>query len=322
MIEAIASYLPRSVLTNDELARQFPHKWTADTILEKTGIRQRHIAGEDETIVDMGFHACRRLSGKSDSFAPDFVLFCTQSQEHALASSACLLQHRLGLPESTGGLDIESGCSGYIYGLAVAAGLLKSGASKQLLFVTSEAYSQHIHHDNVACRTIFGDGATATLLTAESASELSAFAFGSDGEGQRHLAVPNQGDPGDWPFGAGCLHMNGPEVFSFTIARVPETVERILVSAQLDISDVDYFVFHQANAFMLEHLRKKLSIPQEKFVTFLENSGNTVSNTIPLALEQCIDQRQIEDGMVIMLLGFGVGLSWGGCILHWRAAKA
>ncbi|MGK0186242.1 MAG: 3-oxoacyl-[acyl-carrier-protein] synthase-3 [Verrucomicrobiales bacterium] len=327
MIQDIASYLPETILSNEAIAALFPQQWSAEKIFQKTGIRQRHIAADGESVVDMAEVASLRLRARSENFAPDFILFCTQSPDRPLASSACQLQHRLELSMSTGALDLDSGCAGYIHGLAVAAGLLQAGISQQLLFVTSELYSRRLHPDDPSCRTIFGDGATATLLTIDDSSakssnppRLSHFAFGSDGGGQRHLAIPGPDCPGDWQFGPGHLHMNGPEVFAFTIAHVPQTVQRVLDAAECNLEDIDYFVFHQANAFMLEHLRKKLAIPQEKFVLHLEHSGNTVSNTIPMALESCIAQHVFKDGMKIMLVGFGVGLSWGGCILLWRSA--
>jgi 3-oxoacyl-[acyl-carrier-protein] synthase III len=319
VIEAIASYLPELIVSNEALAGTFAN-WTAEKIFQKTGIRERHIAAAGETVVDMAAHACRGLAESRDcgELAPDFILFCTQSPEQSLSSSACLLQHRLNLPASTGALDIASGCSGYLYGLAGAHGLLTTGVARRILFVTSETYSRLLHPEDAGCRTLFGDAATATLLTADSGHQLSAFAFGTDGAGQQHLTVPNAGDEGQWQFGPGCLHMDGPEVFAFTIAHVPETVHRVLTLAQIALEDVDYFVFHQANAFMLEHLRKKLGIPREKFILHLEHTGNTVSNTIPLALEHCISRNLFEPGMKIMLVGFGVGLSWGGCMLDWR----
>jgi len=332
MIKAIASHLPVTTLTNEQLAREFGD-WTAEKIFEKTGIRQRHISGPDQCASDLAFEAAKTLLESVGTSSMDFLLFCSQAPDYLLPTTACLLQHRLGLPTTCGSLDYNLGCSGYIYGLALGQSLIHSGLGQNVLLLTADTYTHYLRPEDRSTRTIFGDGASATLLSSAARSRLHSFVFGTDGSGAEQLIVRSGGARGRTPAGrrqaeasAGnsnavdeaCLFMNGPEIFSFTIQAVPALVGAVMKKAGLSLGQVDYFVFHQANAFMLEHLRKRLKIPTGKFEFCLEHCGNTVSSTIPIALESAIHANRIKPGMKVLLAGFGVGLSWGGCILEWN----
>ena len=315
MIAAIASHFPESALTNEELAADFP-EWSPEKIFQKTGIRRRHIAAPRETAADLAFRAAERLFESHDRSQVDFLLFCTQAPDYFLPASACLLQHRLGLRTGMGALDFNLGCSGYIYGLALAQSLLDGGMAEAILLLTGDTYSRFIAPEDHSTRTIFGDAAAATLLTRASRSRLHSFVFGTDGSGAAQIIV----ESGACRHGGAIprLAMNGPEVFNFTLQVVPSLVEAVLRKAGLTPDQVDLYVFHQANAFMLEHLRRKLQIPPEKFVLALENCGNTVSSTIPIALQSAHGSGALKPGSRILLAGFGVGLSWAGCILEWN----
>jgi len=324
----IVGHLPLNILGNDELARLYPD-WTAEKIFEKTGIRERHVVLEGECASDLAFAAAERLFvGRARE--ADYLLFCTQTPDYLLPTTACVLQHRLGLPTTCAALDFNLGCSGYIYGLSLANSLLQSGAAQRVLLLTADTYSRLIHPQDKSTRTIFGDAGTATLLSKESGARLHSFVLGSDGSGADQLMVKAGGarfpQPNDLPtttddsgnvHAPGCLYMNGPEIFNFTLKAVPKLVREVLEKAKLSLDEVDLVVFHQANAFMLEHLRRKLGIAPEKFVLHLELCGNTVSSTIPLALENAITTGRLKPGMKVLLAGFGVGYSWGGCILEW-----
>lgn len=328
MITHISGYLPESVLRNEQLSEAYPD-WTAEKIFEKTGIRERRVVQEGECASDLAFAAAERLLGVGAKDA-DYLLFCTQTPDYLLPTTACLLQHRLGLPTTCAALDFNLGCSGYIYGLSLSHSLLQSGAAKKVLLLTADTYTRLIHPQDKSTRTIFGDAGTATLLDRESGVRLHSFVLGSDGAGAEQLMVKVRG--ARFPRGDGlpttiddsgnvhdpaCLYMNGPEIFNFTLKAVPKLVRDVLERAKLSLDEVDLVVFHQANAFMLEHLRRKLGILPEKFVLHLEYCGNTVSSTIPLALEQAIASGRLRRGMKVLLAGFGVGYSWGGCILEW-----
>lgn len=314
----IGYFLPNNIETNEFLVSDMKLSWSADDIFAKTGIKQRHIAKEAECASDLGVLAAERLFALHENLRDkiDFLLFCSQSPDYALPSTASLLQKRLGLSKDCGSLDINQGCSGYIYGLALAKGLIESAAASNVLLITAETYSKYIAKDDKQTRTIFGDGAAATLIQAEKCDveKLHAFVFGSDGRGKCNLIVPNSGARKDAKDNRH-LFMDGPEIFQFTLSVVPKTVRKILAQADLKLEDIDYFIFHQANAFMLKHLRNKLKISEDKFFIDLEDTGNTVSASIPIALCRARKNGMVHSGMKVMLLGFGVGYSWGGCIV-------
>lgn len=301
----IACALPEMVVSNDDLARIYP-EWTAEKIFAKTGIASRHVAGDGETALDLAGRAAKGLFSMHGVTAEeiDFLLLCTQSAEYALPSSACLLQNRLGLPASVGAIAFDHGCSGYIYGLSLAKGLISGGMAKNVLLVTAETYTKYIAIEDKSTRTIFGDGAAATLIDEEVATKIGAFSFGTDGSGAEKLIVRD-----------GKLFMDGPEIFNFTLDAVPKTMDDVLARNNLTREDIDLYVFHQANKFMLDTIRKVNGLPRDKFYVNLENTGNTVSSTIPIALKQLDEDGRLKAGMKVMLMGFGVGLSWGATII-------
>ena len=338
---AIAYFLPDAILNNATLAAGFSD-WTPEKITEKTGILERHIAGENECASDLAVQACRKLFASSHCRREeiDFLLLCTQSPDYFLPTTACIVQDRLGLPTSCGALDFNLGCSGFVYGLGLAKGLVETGQAKNVLLVTAETYSKFIHQNDRSVRTIFGDGAAATLVQAvpddaASGEPIGSFVYGTDGRGAGNLIVPAGGMRQRIPaveqaqvdaFGnertSSNLYMNGAEIFSFTLRAVPEAVCRLQATMQLRMEDIDLIVFHQANRYMLEHLQKKLRIPREKFVVAMEHVGNTVSSTIPIALSDAVAAGRLSYGERAMLVGFGVGYSWAATVIRWRLGCA
>ena len=325
-IKAISYYLPEKVVTNEQLVEEFP-EWSVDKIAKKVGINERHIAADDETAGDMAFKAAEKLiqeNGiKRDSI--DFVLLCTQSPDYFLPSTSCIIQSRLGLPTKCGAFDFNLGCSGYEYGLAVAKGLIVSGVAKNILLLTAETYNKHIHPKDKGNRTIFGDGATASLVSTEGFAKIGEFVLGSDGSGydrlihktgaMRHYQPLNDfhEDENGTPLSSDHLYMDGKAIFDFTSDIVPPMIEETLVKHQIKMNDVDLFVFHQANRYMINYLRKLIEIDKDKFYVFMEGVGNTVSSTIPIALCEAKKEGKLHGNVV--LAGFGVGLSYGATIL-------
>ena len=301
----IAYSLPKTSLTNADLVRVYP-EWTEEKILSKTGIASRHVTSKDESALDLAERAANRLfaSCAISGDAIDFLLLCTQSPSYKLPSSACLLQERLRIPTTAGALSFDHGCSGFIYGLALAKGLISGGMARNVLFVTSETYTKYIAQEDKSTRTIFGDGAAATLIDEGAIAKIGAFSFGTDGSGSEKLMVRDDR-----------LFMDGPEIFNFTLDIVPKTMDDVLVKNGLARDDIDLYVFHQANKFMLDTIRKVNGLPREKFYVNMETTGNTVSSTIPIALKQLEDAGRLKPGMKMMLMGFGVGLSWGATIV-------
>jgi 3-oxoacyl-[acyl-carrier-protein] synthase-3 len=323
-ITAITSFLPGAVLSNHTLAELYPN-WSADKIFEKTGVRERRICEPDQTAGDLAEAAAQRLFS-AHAVAPDsidFLMFCTQTPDYILPATACVLHARLGLRRDAGALDYGLGCSGYVYGLALAKGLIESGLAARVLLLTCDTYSKLIHPMDKSVRTLFGDAATATLLEAQASEEprIGPFVFGTDGTGAESLIVPAGGfrqprtartgrdiadESGNIRTGDH-LYMDGPGVLSFTLREVPKAVERLLALCDAPLEGFDAFVFHQANTFMLERLRRKLAIPDDKFVVHMADCGNTVSSSIPIALEPLLAQDRPQR---IMVIGFGVGFSW------------
>ena len=331
-ISAIEYVLPDNVLTNETLASEFQN-WTPDKLLAKTGIRHRHIANQDEWASDLAVKAAEKVLIGRDRSKIDYLIYCTQSPDYLLPTTACIIQDRLGLSTDCAALDINLGCSGYIYGLGLAQALIDSEQAHEVLFLTGDTYSKYINKGDNSVRTLFGDAGTATIInTSYGVAELTGpFVYGTDGKGKGNLIVPTRGARQDFVhdpeaiFDNGNkrtindLYMNGPEIFSFTSNSVPRIVKSLLKkSVYASMDDISLFVFHQANSFMLKHLQKMLSIPTERFVIDMEESGNTVSSTIPIALKNIMNAGRIKKHAPVMLVGFGVGYSWGGTIIQWR----
>lgn len=298
-------YLPDDVLGNSRLVELYP-EWTEEKIASKTGISARHVSSAEESALDLAERAARKLLIECDTDigAIDFLLLCTQSSMYKLPSTSCLLHERLGLRKDAGALTFDHGCSGFIYGLSLAKGLISGGLAKNVLLVTAETYTKYIAPEDKSTKSIFGDGAAAVLINESEASKIGLFSFGTDGSGAEKLIVRD-----------GKLFMDGPEIFNFTLDIVPKTMDDVLNKNGLTRDDIDMYVFHQANKFMLDSIRKINGLPRDKFYVNLETTGNTVSSTIPIALKQLEDAGKLKSGLRVMLMGFGVGLSWGATIL-------
>lgn len=328
-IKGISYYLPQEVIDNFEINKSHP-EWAVDKISQKTGIFKRHIASKEEFASDMALNAAKKLfeEYEIDKNEIDFILYCTQSPDYFLPTTACILQNKLGLTTSCGALDFNLGCSGYVYGLALAKGLIESKIANNILLITSETYSKFINVNDKSNKTIFGDAASATLVSKNiGIYKIRNFELGTDGEGAENLIVRNGGakfkdkmgkdeynEEGQYLRNDSNLYMNGGEIFSFTSNAVPKLVDKVLKNNDVLFGNVDYFLFHQANKYMLDFIRKKIEIPQDKFVYYLENVGNTVSNTIPIALKEEGINKNLRGK--ILLAGFGVGYSWGACLLE------
>lgn len=326
-IKCISYYLPERIISNEELVNEFP-EWTVDKIASKVGVNNRHIASDEETATDLAERAASRLFAENPGCNKDdvdFVLLCTQSPDYYLPTSACLLQQRLGLRTNIGALDYNLGCSGYVYGLTLAKGLVESGIANNVLLLTAETYSKYLHQRDKGNRTIFGDGASATIVSTDGFAEIGNFSLGTDGSGAENLIVltgasrcklPKNDlsfDENGNPVSSDYLHMNGAEIFTFTQKNVPIVVKDTLVKNGLEQRDITLFVLHQANKYMLNFLRKKMKIEEDKFFYFMSEVGNTVSNSIPIALYEAQKQDYLHGNVLIS--GFGVGYSWAGGIL-------
>ena len=323
-IRAVSSYLPATIEHNAELV--------GERFMKKIGVESRHIAAADESAGDLALAAAEKLFAEHElnREATDFILLCTQHPDYQMPHTAAHLQARLGLDKRVGTMDIALGCSGYVYGLAVAKSFIEAGLVRNVLFITSSVYTKYINRRDTSTRPLFGDGATATWIEAVEAEApcLSAFVFGSDGSRYDRLIIPV----------GGSRHMprNTPEVFTtddqnnfrsnyevfmdgmaityFTLREVPRLVDDVLTAAKLTRAELDYCIFHQANKFMMTYLRDKAGLNEIPFHNDIATTGNIVSGSVPLAIEQVVKAHGAENLRRVMLAGFGVGLSWAGCI--------
>jgi 3-oxoacyl-[acyl-carrier-protein] synthase III len=332
-----AYYLPEGRLTNEMINKDHP-EWSVDKIASKTGIYSRPIADENQLSSDLGIFAARRLFTENaiNPLDIDYLLFCTQSPDYFLPTTACIIQDKLGISKYAGALDYNLGCSGYVYGLGLAKALIVSNQAKKVMLITAETYSKFIHKHDRSNKTLFGDGATASIISATSDSNLSAsigdFVFYTDGSGFDKLIVKNGGmksrnlstedildDDGQFIRNDNNLYMDGKSIFEFTSFVVPSLIDRILTKNGLTNNDIDLFIFHQANEYMLQTVRKRCKIPEEKFFIYIKNCGNTVSSTIPIALKEAQIQEKVKKGCRVLIAGFGVGLSAGVSILEFNS---
>ncbi len=331
-LNCVSFHLPTNSISNSDIMGRFP-QWSIDKISEKTGINRRYIAEKDEFSSDLGILASKKLfvEHNVEPNSIDFLLFCTQSPDYFLPTSACIIQDKLSLRKDIGAFDFNLGCSGYVYGLSIAKGMILAGIATKVLLITAETYSKFIHSNDKGNISLFGDGATASIISnkrTQMGAEIKNFVLGTDGKGFENLIVKVGGmrhrnnnieigvDINGDIRSDSHLYMNGKEIFHFTSKMIPKLVERVLEKNNLSLDSIDLHVFHQANKFMLNFIRNKIGIPESKFYSYLENCGNTVSSTIPIALYNAYyKEKKIKKKSNVLIAGFGVGYSWGSTVI-------
>lgn len=319
-IEAIEAYLPEGRLGNTELVEVFGFE--PEFLSGKLGITQRTIAGSEEATSDMAVAAAERLFTANPALSRaevGLLIVCTQNPDYKLPHTSAIVQDRLGLPRTTAALDINLGCSGFVYGLAVAKGMMQTLGLRDALLITADPYQKIISPEDRSNRPLFGDASAATWLRSGGRGRLGRFDLGTDGGQHLALVTPGGGTrhpagPGGTPTASPHLHMDGRAIFNFMMKRAPATVNACLEANGLSLADIELFVFHQASRYMLESLARRLKIGSERLVLALDQTGNTVSSSIPLALAPHLPGEKTPAGPVL-LCGFGVGLSWGTTIL-------
>ncbi len=305
--------------------------WDLTAIERATGIISRRLAREGEHASDLGVIATEKLfdRGIVRKDEIDALIVCTQSPDYLLPTTACTLQERLKLSTGTIAFDVNLGCSGYVYSLAIANSLLNSGMANKLLLLNTDTYSKFVSKTDRTCRPIFGDGAAVTLIeSADSNDVMGLFDLGTDGRGTDKLIHSGSGVRGLSSASSSqedlvtnsmksYLKMDGAGVMMFTMQAVPKTVTALLEKSRLTLEQVDLYFFHQASRTVLDNIMRHLNLPSEKVFEGFSEIGNMVSASIPIALKQAADQGRLKAGQTIMLVGFGVGYSWGSCILKW-----
>ena len=315
-------------MTNEEVAAMFP-EWTVEKIEKKLGIKQRHITSENETASDIAIKAAEELFDTSgiNKSEIDYLIFVTQSPDYHLPTTACVIQKRMGLSHNLTSIDVNLGCNGFVVGLSLAKAVIMAGQAKNVLLLTGETYSKYMHEKDKSNRTIFGDGASATVVSAEGIAEIGDFVIGTDGEGAENLIVKTGGarhlnpandlafDEFGNPRSSDNLYMDGPAILNYSLDFLTKLVNEVLEKNNLAMDDIDLHVYHQANIFLANLERKTLRIPPEKYWVCIENTGNTVSSTIPIALCEALKQGKLNQGMKVLSIAQGLGYTWGGVVL-------
>jgi 3-oxoacyl-[acyl-carrier-protein] synthase-3 len=327
-IKALTYYLPEHVLTNEELDLQLAEVGGIASVAKTMGVETRCVAAENETACDLAVKAAEKLFAENN-LSPkdiDFLLFCTQGPDYFMPSTSCIIQDRLGVPTTAGAFGFDLGCSGYVYGLAMANSFVDSGLAKNVLLLTAETASKNMYPLDKN-RALFGDAAAATIISSNGMAEIGKFEKGTDGSGYEQIIIKNGGWRNKQLTGAtyedsngnirrdDYFYMDGEAVFNFTVDRIPLLIEETLKINETDRESIDYYIFHQANKFMLNTLRKINAIPKDKFFVDISDTGNTTSSTVPIGLYKSLQNGSVKKGMNVMVAGFGVGLSWASTIL-------
>ena len=333
-IKAISYVLPEKIFNNDDFFRAFPESLLQKDNYTRIGVQERRIIDPKLTASDLGVDAGLTLF-REHNIRPeeiDFLFFCALEFDYTLPSSAALIQQKLGLPTSCGATDFNLGCSGYVYGLGMAKGLIESSGLKNILLITSSSLTKTIHEKDKSSRFVFGDGAAATLISARDDDRpgISSFVFGTDGKRAEKIIIKDGGgrnpisetsfvenadDYGNITSDAH-FYMDGTGVFLFGLKTVPAMINDLLAKENTTLEEIDLFIFHQANLFLIDTICTKMKIPEEKVFNYMELIGNTVAATIPIALQEAIKAGKAKPGDRILLAGFGVGLSWAATIVR------
>lgn len=332
IIRDITSALPEQVVTNAQLHAEHP-EWNFAALAEKVGVKQRRIAADDETSLDFGERACRVLLDRHSGLLDlvDILIFCTQTPDHVLPPNSCLLHQRLGLVERVAAFDLAHACSGFIYAISQARAYIAAGMARNVLIVNADTYSKLIHPDDRSARALFGDGATATWIEAtEDARGIVDVVCCTAGSLFDKFIVPAGGcrcprskatgeeftDASGNVRTAEHIHMSGRDILAFVNKRIPQHIDEVLARNQITREDIDLYVFHQASAMVLDSLTRLLRLPQSKVFRNLDQIGNTVSASIPLALAEARAGGRLASPATVLLCGFGAGFSWGTAIVR------
>jgi 3-oxoacyl-[acyl-carrier-protein] synthase-3 len=331
-ITAIEYYLPEKVVTNEDLAMANPG-WDMAKIESKSGVKSRHIAEPDQTALDLGIKAVENIlaAGVIVKEQIDAIIFCTQSPDYIMPSNSFLIHKHFNFSEDVWTFDYNLACSGYIYGLAICRGMLETGLAKNILLITAETYSKYINEKDRSTSILFGDGAAASIISHDLNDRIMDTILSSSGEKFDSFYIPAGGckipkdlhtrettiDQSGNVKSLENIHMNGFAVWQFISKKVSEQINTLLQRNQMGVDDIDLFIFHQASKMTLDSLVKMLKINEDKVFFNLENIGNTISSSLPIAIKDAADSGRLKKGDIVLLSGFGVGLSWGSIIMKY-----
>ena len=331
IIESIEYYLPENIVTNADLQKENPD-WNLEKITEKSGVYQRHIAGKNETAYDLSIKACDKLFQTNDKNNIDGIIYCTQSPDYIMPSNSFLMHKHFGLKDEIFAYDFNHACTGYIYCLAMANAFVKAGMAREILLVNADTYSKYINPKDRSTRVLFGDAAAVTIVKESGRKRgIIDIDLSSSGSGYNKFWIPAGGLrlPKSDSTSVGMedgrgnirtkndIEMDGFGVWSFINSVAPKQVDRLLKRNDVAKTDIDQFIFHQASKMTLESIRRSMELNEEQVFINIQNIGNTVSASIPIALKDAINQNKIDIGSTLILSGFGVGLSYGAILMEY-----
>jgi 3-oxoacyl-[acyl-carrier-protein] synthase-3 len=313
-ITGTGSYLPERVVTNKELETQVAT--TDEWIVERTGIRQRHVAADTESTCDLAEQAARRAMEMANCTASDLdlIIVGTTTPDQIYPSTACLLQARLG-NRGAPAFDVQAVCSGFIYALVTADKFIKSGAAKRVLVVGADVYSRILDWSDRGTSILFGDGAGAVILEASETAGIFATQLHADGHYKDILCVPGTVAQNQL-HGCGFTRMNGQEVFKFAVNALSELAETILKDHGVTVDDLDWMIPHQANIRIIQAIARRIKLPMEKVIVTVAQHGNTSAASIPLALDIAVRDGRIQRGQTVLLEAVGGGFTWGAVLMR------
>jgi 3-oxoacyl-[acyl-carrier-protein] synthase-3 len=312
-IAGTGSYLPERVVTNAEFAARLD---TSDAwIRERTGIERRHVAEKSQASSDLALQASRRALQAAGVSADqlDLIVVATSTPDYVFPSTACLLQAKLGVKGSAA-FDVQAVCSGFVYGLATADSFIKNKMARHALVVGAEVFSRILDWDDRGTCVLFGDGAGAVVLVSSEKPGIHASVLRADGSQAGMLSVPGN-VCGGAIVGSPFLQMNGQAVFKFAVKVLDESARETVAAAQMQLSDIDWLIPHQANVRILEATARKLGLPPEKLVVTVDHHGNTSAASVPLALDEFVRAGKIKPGHRLLLQGVGGGFTWGSSVV-------
>jgi len=306
-IISIKSSFPKKTESLENLSK-FKNKTSLKKIFLSTGINKRYVSSKEEDVISLSIKSSKKLINSKNKKKIGFLLFVTQTSPYKLPSAACIIQDKLKLPQDIFAIDINMGCSGFIYALKLAESLLKKSRKNLGLIVCSDTYTKFISKNNTSCKPIFSDASTTTLLGFSKKKHFEAFGFGVDGNGYQDLYLKENSKE---------MFMNGAKIALFTLKEIPIFLINFFKKNRINKSKIKFLVMHQASKYIFEKLKNKLNLKNSIFLKNYQKVGNTISSSIPLLLKEIIDKKKIKKGDNLVACGFGVGLSWGAVKIKW-----
>jgi len=321
-IKEIEYSLPKKFESNNYLQSK-NKKWDIKAIELKTGIKKRFISDKSEDVLKLAINSVQKMMIKKNIDKRDinFIIFVSQTYKKNLTSAACIIQEKFSIRKDIIAIDINIGCSGFIYALYLSKLFIEDQNCKSGIIVCSDTYTKNISMNNKSSKPIFSDGSACTLIKKSKLTTKFKFDFGTDGSGSDDLKILDKNQDKKPFLKKNQIYMNGGKIALFAMNVVPKTIKNVLKKNKMNKNDIDMFIFHQASKYVIDNIVRLSGISEKKVFVNYKNLGNTISSSIPIALKEANNNKILKENSNIMLIGFGVGLSWGSTIIKWKNFK-